>query len=263
MKIATFNVNSIRARLHVMERFLADDAPDVLCLQETKCQNGDFPTDLFASRGYEVAFSGMKSYNGVAIASRVGIEGASFGIGDGRDTEQDACRIARARVCGVEVICAYMPQGKEIGTPEFEYKLEFFDRVRAMLDARSDPSSHVLLVGDLNVAPTDIDVTSPERKRDHVCFCEEAKRALANITDWGFVDAYRKHRPGPGEFSFWDYRVKNSLDKNIGWRIDHILATKPLADVCTDAYAARDLRAMERPSDHTAVVGVFDIACPQ
>lgn len=260
MRIATFNVNSIRSRLHAVERLIEHDAPDVICFQETKCQNADFPQDFFASRGYETAFMGMKSYNGVAIASRLGIGGASFGVGDGRDTEQDRCRLAIADVRGVTVICAYMPQGREVGTGEFAYKLDFFARVRAMLDARYDPSGMLLLAGDLNVAPTDIDVTHPENKRGHVCFCDEAKRALADVTAWGLVDVYRMHRPDPGEFSFWDYRVKGALERNIGWRIDHLLASRPLADVCKDAYTARELRAMEKPSDHTAVAGDFDTA---
>lgn len=259
MKIATFNVNSLRARLPIVQRFLEDDAPDVLCLQETKCRDEDFPEPFFAELGYSVAHRGMKSYNGVAIASKLELSEVSFGIGDGRDTEQDECRIARAKVAGVSVICAYMPQGRELDTDEFRYKLEFFSRLRAMLDARHSTDERLLWTGDLNVAPTDADVTHPENKRKHVCFCQEAKDALAGVLSWGLVDVFRMHKKGDGEFTFFDYRVKDALDRNIGWRIDHLYATRPLADASTDAYVVRSLRAMERPSDHTAVVGAFDV----
>ena len=116
----------------------------------------------------------------------------------------------------------------------------------------------LLWTGDLNVAPEDMDVTSPEKKQDHPSVHRDAKEALAQVKSWGFIDLFRKYRPIPGEFSFWDYRVAGALERNIGWRIDHLLATRSLAQKSTDAYVVRELRAMEKPSDHTAVVAVFD-----
>lgn len=260
MRIATFNVNSLKARLPIVETYLrSETAPDVLCLQETKCQDKDFPADFFKDLGYEAAFRGMKSYNGVAIVSREAMTDVSFGLCDGEDSEIDTCRMASATVRGVRVICTYAPQGREMDSPEFEYKLSFMRRVRKKLEREHTPRDLVLWTGDLNVAPTDIDVTHPENKRGHVCFCGEAKASLADVVSWGLVDIYRKHKPDPGEFSFFDYRVKDALSRNIGWRIDHLLATEPLAERSVDAWTERGLRAMERPSDHTAVAVDLDI----
>lgn len=258
--IATFNVNSLKARLPVVESFLqSEGAPDVVCFQETKCQDADFPVDFFTQLGYEVAYRGMKSYNGVAVASRRPIDEVSFGFGDGQDAEQDCARLAVARICDLNVVCAYVPQGKEMESPDFQYKLDFFKRLRSLFESRFKTDDLLLWTGDMNVAPTDIDVTNPNNKRKHVCFSQEAKDALEGVTSWGFVDVFRKHRPGEGEFSFWDYRVPKALERNIGWRIDHLFATDALAARSSDAFAVRGLRAMERPSDHTAVVGVFDL----
>lgn len=260
MRIATFNVNSLKARLPIVESFLkSDTAPDVLCFQETKCQDHDFPVEFFSELGYHCAFKGMKSYNGVAIVSRERPEEARFGFEDGNDSEQDCARLAVARFKKFSVVCTYVPQGKSMELPDFQYKLEFFKRLRELFGKRFKKSDSLLWTGDINVAPTDIDVTHPENKRTHVCFSQEAKDALAGVMSWGFEDVYRMHRPGEGEFSFWDYRVPKALERNIGWRIDHLFATKPMAKASTDAYTERGLRAMERPSDHTAVVGVFDI----
>jgi exodeoxyribonuclease-3 len=258
-KIATFNVNSLKARLPIVERFLRDETPDIVCFQETKCQDADFPDDFFAGLGYAVAFRGMKSYNGVAIASQSAPDECSFGFDDGIDSEQDAARIAVARFGGLRVINTYVPQGKSMDLPDFQYKLRFFERLRFLLERRFSPSDLLLWTGDINVAPDDIDVTHPENKRDHVCVCQESRDALASVLKWGFADVYRKHRPEPGEFSFWDYRVKDALSRNIGWRIDHFFATSPLAALSRDVYAVRGLRAMDRPSDHTAVVAEFDL----
>jgi exodeoxyribonuclease-3 len=152
-----------------------------------------------------------------------------------------------------------VPQGKSIESPDFQYKLRFLERLRSLFERRFEKTSLLLWTGDINVVPSDMDVTHPENKRDHVCVCQEVRNSLTGVLSWGFVDVFRKHRPEPGEFSFWDYRVPKALERNIGWRIDHLFSTPALAERSIDAYAARELRAMERPSDHTAVVGVFDI----
>jgi exodeoxyribonuclease-3 len=260
LRIATFNVNSLKARLPIVEKLLSGgEAPDVLCMQETKCRNADFPEDFFKDLGYECAYSGMKSYNGVAVASRMKPDAVDAGFSDGGDTEQDLSRVLRARFGNLDVICTYVPQGREMGSPEFRYKLRFLERLRELFDRVYKPSGKLLWTGDINVVPTDIDVTHPENKRDHVCVCEEARSALAGVVSWGFADVFRKHRPNPGEFSFWDYRIKGALERNIGWRIDHLFATETLADTSVDAYAVRELRAMEHPSDHTAVIAAFGL----
>jgi exodeoxyribonuclease-3 len=258
IKIATFNVNSLKARLPIVERFLSGEyAPDILCFQETKCRNEEFPADFFADHGYECEYSGMKSYNGVAIASKTKATETSAGFGDGEDSEADRARILRASFGGLHIVCAYVPQGKEMSSPDFQYKKRFFARLRALFEKHYKPSDRLLWTGDINVAPLDMDVTHPENKRGHVCVCEEARAALAGVVSWGFVDVFRKHLPNPGEFTFWDYRVKDALERNIGWRIDHLFATPALAESSENARVVRDLRAMERPSDHTAVVGEF------
>jgi exodeoxyribonuclease-3 len=260
IKISTFNVNSLKARLPIVENFLSGEgAPDVLCVQETKCRDEDFPSNFFAALGYVCSFSGMKSYNGVAIASRTVPDDVKIGFGDGRDSEQDRARLITARFGSLSVICAYVPQGKEMASPDFQYKKAFLRRIRELFEREYKLSDLALWIGDLNVAPDDIDVTHPENKRDHVCMCNEIREELAGVTSWGLIDVFRKHRPDAGEFSFWDYRVKDALVRNIGWRIDHLLATPALADLSVDVSVARDLRAMERPSDHTAVTGVFDV----
>jgi exodeoxyribonuclease-3 len=260
MKIATFNVNSLKARLPIVERFLSgEDSPDILCLQETKCRDEEFPVSFFSDLGYSCAFRGMKSYNGVAVVSRTKPDEAVSGFGDGEDSEQDRARLIRARFGDLNVVCAYVPQGKEVSSADFQYKKRFLSRSRALFDRDYSQSGKLLWTGDINVAMLDIDVTHPENKRDHVCVCEEVREALAGVLSWGFVDVFRKHLPQPGEFTFWDYRVKGALERNIGWRIDHMFASPPLAERSESVRVARGLRAMDRPSDHTAVTGVFEV----
>jgi exodeoxyribonuclease-3 len=260
LRIATFNVNSLKARLPIVEQFLSrDGAPDILCFQETKCQDADFPSDFFSGLGYGCAYSGMKSYNGVAIAYRIPPDETSVGFEDGLDTESDRARLISARFKDLNVVCSYVPQGKSLDSPDFQYKLRFFDRLATMFGHKFKQSDKLLWTGDINVVPLDIDVTPPENKHDHVCVCQEAREALDSVVSLGFTDVFRKHRPNGGEFSFWDYRVKGALERNIGWRIDHLYATSSLERLSLDAYVARDLRALERPSDHTAVVGIFNL----
>ena len=153
----------------------------------------------------------------------------------------------------------YIPQGKEIDNPDYLYKLRFIGRVKRLLERKCSSSDKVVWLGDLNVAPTDIDVTNPKNKKDHVCFHEDVKEALARAMSWGLVDIFREHLPGEGQYTFWDYRVKDSLSRNIGWRIDHILGTESAAELCKGVRVERGLRAMDRPSDHTAVVGTFEL----
>lgn len=264
MNIGTFNVNSVKSRIPILEKWFASpDAPDILCLQETKCQDVDFPSAFFEEYGYNCLFKGMKSYNGIAVISKSVPDEVAFGLGDGLveegRAESENARIVRVRFGNFNVINTYVPQGKEIDNPDYMYKLRFFERILALLEREYKFSDKVLWVGDLNVAPSDIDVTNPKTKVNHVCFHRDVKEALKNVMSWGLVDIFRQHCPDGGEFSFWDYRVKDSLARNIGWRIDHILGTNSLAENCKRVWVERSLRGMERPSDHTAVMSTFDL----
>lgn len=264
INIATFNVNSVKSRMPILEQWLGSiEAPDILCLQETKCQDADFPVDFFESLGYKCAYKGMKSYNGVAVISRTEPDEVSFGLGDGLAAEErkesESARVVRARFGALNIINTYIPQGKELDNPDFPYKLRFFERVLGLFERDYKPEDKLLWVGDLNVAPTDIDVTNPRTKKDHVCFHQDVKDAFNTVLSWGLVDIFRRHRPDAGEFTFWDYRVKDALSRNIGWRIDHIIGTESAAALCREVTVERELRAMERPSDHTAVTGRFEL----
>ena len=262
MKIATFNVNSVRSRMPILQKWLAQDsAPDIVCFQETKCVDSEFPKADFERLGYVCNFRGMKAYNGVAIISRIAPDEVSFGLGDtpeiGRE-EAEAARLISARFGDFHLVNSYVPQGKEIDHPDYQYKLRFFERLGKMFERSYTPKDKLLWVGDLNVARCDMDIANPKGKEQHVCFTQEVKDALAKVMAWGFIDIFREHRPGAGEFTFWDYRVKNSLERNVGWRIDHLLGTKSVAESCKAVVVERKLRAEEKPSDHTAVVCELD-----
>ena len=262
-KVATFNVNSIRTRTPILEKWLSSEkSPDVVCFQETKSQDENFPTDFFDSLGYNSVFKGMKSYNGVAIVSKLEPEEVEIGLGDGKFEDEameeaENSRVIRAKFGKLSILNTYIPQGKSIEHADYPYKLAFLGRVNDLLNREYSPEERLLWVGDLNVAPTDIDVTNPKTKKEHPCFHIDVKEALENVMSWGMVDIFRQHRPNEGEFTYWDYRVRDALMRNIGWRIDHILGTKSQAELCTDVEVMREFRAMERPSDHTAVVATF------
>jgi exodeoxyribonuclease-3 len=255
MRIATFNVNSVRSRLPILERWLAGSPVDLLFLQETKVVDADFPADAFKVMGYEAYFCGEKSYNGVAVVSRIPVE-VRFGFRDMIEPDFPT-RVAHARVNGLSILNTYVPQGKEITHPDYEVKKAFLERVRAFFDREA--GALFAWVGDMNVAPTDIDVTSPQNKKDHVCFHGEIREKFNHVVSWGLHDVLRRFHPEPGEFTFFDYRVKDALARNIGWRVDHILATESLAKKAVDCHIDRLPRGWEKPSDHTPVVAVFEV----
>jgi len=254
--VATWNVNSIRARLHALLPWLDQSAPDVVCLQETKVQDADFPVAPFAEAGYRVAFRGEKAYNGVAILAKAPIENVRCGFDDGEPP--DEARLIVAEVSEVSIVNAYVPQGRDVEHPMYAYKLAWFERLRALFETRFSPEQPVLWVGDLNVAPRAIDVWDPKRLLGHVCFNPEVGEAFARATAWGFVDVLRKHIPDPGVYTYFDYRAKNAVADGKGWRIDHVLATESLADRSTSAWIDLDPRRGERPSDHAPLLVAFD-----
>lgn len=263
-KIATFNANSIRSRLDQILDWLDRERPDVLCTQETKVQDKDFPAQPIEEAGYHVIFRGQKAYSGVAILSQTAPEDVAAGFddvpadGDDADDDADEPRLLRAVYHGVTVVNTYVPQGREPDSEHFQYKLRWLARMRALFERHYSPDDLLVWVGDLNVAPEDIDVHDPKGLRYHVDFHPDAQAALENVRQWGFVDVFRQHHPGePQQFSYFDYRARNPVERGIGWRIDHIWATVPLAAKSTRAWIDVEARKAERPSDHTLVVAEF------
>jgi exodeoxyribonuclease-3 len=256
MKIATFNVNSLRARLPILIEWLKTASPDVLCLQETKVQDPDFPHADIEATGYEYVFKGQKTYNGVAILSRHKIEDVSYGL---PDEPHDEPRLITATIGGITIVNTYVPQGVSPDSEYFAYKLKWFKRLRSHFDKSFDPKSQFLWCGDLNIAPEPIDVYDHEALKDNVCHRPEVAKALKHVMDFGLIDAFRLHNKDAGQYSFWDYRVPNSLKRNLGWRLDHIMVTKPLAGKCSACHIDKWPREQDRPSDHTPLLAQFDI----
>ncbi|MDD5645725.1 MAG: exodeoxyribonuclease III [Candidatus Bipolaricaulis sp.] len=257
LRLATYNVNSVRARLSVLESWLRRVRPDVVCLQETKVQDAAFPVDAFRELGYRSAFRGEKSYNGVAILSLEEPSDVRFGLED--DGPADEARLIAASLGKLHVVNTYVPQGRDADDPMFRYKLEWLARLRRYFARRYTPRSLVVWAGDFNIAPEAIDVHDPKRLLGHVCFHPDAHRALADVRAWGFVDAFRRHVSEPGQYTFYDYRVRDAVARGLGWRVDHIWATQALAQRSTAAWIDLAPRTGETPSDHTPLVVEFDV----
>ena len=254
--VATYNCNSIRSRLPLVLDWLREHRPDVLCLQETKVPDPEFPAQAFRAAGYHVVFRGEKGGAGVAIASRAEPEEVAFGLDD--EGPPDEARLVRATVAGIPIVNTYVPQGRSPDHPMFQYKLQWLARLRDYFERHFSPEEPLLWCGDFNVAPEEIDVHNPVRLKNHVDFHPQARTALERIRAWGFVDVFRKHHPGePGQYTFWDYRVKGALERGLGWRVDHIWATPPLAEKSVAAWIDVEARRAERPSDHTFLVAEF------
>ena len=254
MIIATFNVNSVRTRLPILERWLKNSSPDFLFMQETKTQDESFPSLAFQELGYKSYYHGGKSYNGVAVLVKNCIDDidVSFGFDDGEfDT-----RVLTLRHKNLTVLNTYVPQGKSIDHSDFAVKKEFLARVKNIIDRENN--GLFLWLGDLNVAPEEIDVTHPEAKRNHVCFCDEIRQIFKD-TKKSLVDVLRLFDENPNVFTFYDYRVKDAVDRNIGWRIDHMLASTKLADLAEWCSPDIEPRKWERPSDHTPLIASFKL----
>jgi exodeoxyribonuclease-3 len=257
MIVATYNVNSIRRRLEVLIQWLKRHQPDVLCLQETKVQDKEFPLEVLEQTGYYINFRGMKAYNGVAILSRICPENVSFGLGKG--PEADEPRLIHAVVNGMSIVNTYIPQGFQIDSPKFQYKLKWFQRLRAYFSRHFSPQQPILWCGDMNVAPEPIDVHSPEKHLKHVCFHADVRQAYQKTLSWGFEDVFRRLYPTRQQYTFWDYRRPDAVEANRGWRIDHILATSPLAKHCIKVEVDMKPRKSPTPSDHTVVWAEFSL----
>ena len=256
MRIATWNVNSLKARLPKVTEWLERSRVDVLLMQETKLADDAAPEMAFRMSGYELAHHGEGRWNGVAIASRVGLTDVRPGFTG--EADPDGARFVSALCGGVRVASLYAPNGREVGSAFWLAKLLWFARLRAWLNAR-DPAEPLVLGGDFNVAPTDLDVWDPAAFQGATHVTADERAAFAALLDWGLVDVYRKHHPEGGRFSWYDYRA-GAFHKGQGMRIDHLLATRPLAARVTAAEIDREARKNPIPSDHAPVL--MDIADP-
>lgn len=256
-KIATYNVNSIRSRLHIIIPWLINHRPDVLCMQETKVEDGKFPVQDFTDAGYQITFRGSKQYNGVAIATREKPDHVTYGLDDGGPADGD--RLIAIRIGNLSILNTYVPQGRDRESEQFAYKLQWFKRLQAFISKNWQPADRLIWCGDLNVAPESIDVYDPKRLLGHVCFNPEVWAAFEGIRSWGLTDVFRKHHPEePKQYTFYDYRVPQTLDRGLGWRIDHILATAPLIAQSRSCNIDLEPRRAEKPSDHTVLVAEFN-----
>ncbi len=256
MRVATFNANSLRSRLDIILKWLDTHQPDILAIQETKVQDKDFPIEAFDQTGYHVVYRGQKSYNGVALLSK---EPPVEIVSHLSQDPTDAARFLKAKIGPVIILNTYIPQGMDVKSEKFRYKLNWFQWLHEYLQTHHRPQEPVIWLGDLNVARQDIDVHDPKRLWGHVCFCESVQNAFENIAEWGFIDVFRKFHPEPDHYTFWDYRVQNGFERNIGWRLDYIMATAPAAAACINCRIDKEPRGWPGPSDHTFLMAEFDI----
>jgi len=256
-RVASFNVNGIRARLPVLLSWLEKEAPEVVCLQETKVQDTEFPREGMEGLDFMCAFRGEKGFNGVSVLSREPMELLRVGLDD--DGPPDEARSILIRVLGIPLLNTYIPQGTAPDSERFQYKLEWFQRLRGFLARHFKPEEPLIWVGDFNVAPEARDVYDPEGLRGAIGFHPEEHRALEEVRQWGFVDVFRLHVAEGGHYTFWDYRVPNALARGMGWRVDHIWATEAAARRSQRAWVDLEPRRSERPSDRTPILAEFEV----
>jgi exodeoxyribonuclease-3 len=253
MKIATWNVNSLKVRLpHVLD-WLAATQADVLCLQETKMEDKVFPYAELDAAGYHAAHNGQKTYNGVAILARGTLEDVRFDIPDFADEQK---RIVAATVNGRRIVCAYMPNGQEVGSEKYEYKLRWLAALAGYLRDELQRFPQLALLGDYNIAPDDRDVHDPVAWKDRILCSEPERAAFREFVGLGLADAFRLFEQAPKLYSWWDYR-QMGFRLNRGLRIDHVLLSTPLAAACRACVIDKAPRKLERPSDHAPVVATL------
>ena len=257
MKLVTWNVNSIRARLDRLVDFIQTRRPDVLCLQETKVADDAFPADELGRLGYDLAFHGQRTYNGVAILSRTPLSDVTRGFGDGDDDAQ--ARLLAATVDGVRVASVYVPNGEAVGSDKYDFKLRWMERLRAWVGSRLAGAAPAVLCGDFNVAPAPLDVYDPLAWDGRVLFSQPERAALGRVVDAGLVDLVRSMHPSEPMYSWWDYRML-SFPKGRGLRIDHLLVTPALHARAVGSGVDRESRKGKQPSDHAAVWAEFRAA---
>jgi exodeoxyribonuclease III len=256
MRIATWNVNSLTARLPRVEEWLAYAQPDVICLQETKVADTAFPAMAFSALGYESASHGDGRWNGVGILSRVGLDDVSHGFGP--DIDEQGCRLVAATCGGVRVHSVYVPNGRAVGSEHYAAKLAWLGELQAYLARTSSPSDPVAVCGDFNIAPDDRDIYDRVALEGQTHITEPERRALEAIEAWGLVDAFRLLYAEGELFTWWDYRAGN-FHKHLGMRIDLVLLSRPLADRSTFALIDRNARKGKQPSDHAPLFVDLDL----
>ena len=254
MKLVTWNLNSIRARTERLLAWIDRERPDVLCLQETKVEDAGFPVEALRKVGYEVATFGQRSYNGVAILSTAPLADVTREFGDGED-DGDA-RVIAATTHGIRVVCVYVPNGQDLTSDRYPYKLAWLHRLRGYLERTVKPDQPVILCGDMNVAPDDRDVWSPEKWKESIHCSEPERAALAEVTGFGLVDLFRRHNGDAKLYSWWDYRGV-SFFKDQGLRIDIIFGTQPIVERCIGCTIDRSARKGQDASDHAPVVALL------
>ncbi|MGD8817190.1 MAG: exodeoxyribonuclease III [Acidobacteriota bacterium] len=254
MRIATWNINSIRAREERLLDWLARRDPDVVCLQELKCTDEQFPYEAVEGAGYHAAVHGQKTYNGVAILAKKPIEDAACGFDDGEEEEE--ARVIGGTVDGTRVVSVYVVNGKRVDSDAYAYKLHWLERLQAYVE-RHDLEHPFAICGDFNIAPDERDVERVDAWAGGVLFNEDLTARFRHLLDAGLVDTFRQQHEEGGLYSWWDYR-RLAFPKNDGLRIDHVLASAPLAERTTDAWVDRDERKGKKPSDHAPVFAEFE-----
>ncbi|MDP2833086.1 MAG: exodeoxyribonuclease III [Pseudomonadota bacterium] len=253
MKIATWNVNSLKVRLPHLLDWLATTQADVVCLQETKTEDVKFPREEIEAAGYQVAYAGQKTYNGVAIVSRLPLRDVQAGIPGFADEQK---RVLAATVEGVRVVCVYIPNGQSLDSDKYRYKLRWLNTLNAWLKDELARHPRLALLGDYNIAPEDRDVYDPAAWVGNVLVSEPEREQFRALLGLGLTDAFRLFEQPEKSFSWWDYRAAG-FRRNLGMRIDHILLSPELAACCTAVEIDKAPRKLERPSDHTPVVATL------
>jgi exodeoxyribonuclease-3 len=255
LSVVTWNVNSLRVRLGQVLDWVAARQPDVLCLQETKLENKAFPVSELEAAGYHGLYSGQKTYNGVAILSRTpAADPAAELPGDEEDSQR---RLLAATIGNVRVLNVYVPNGSEVGSEKFDYKLDWLARLNRYVAAELAAHERLLVVGDFNIAPQASDVYDPQLWSGSVLFSEPERAAFDRLLSLGLFDTFRKFEHPPASFSWWDYRA-GAFRRNNGLRIDHILSSRAMYDECVGCDIDKAVRALERPSDHAPVIARFE-----
>jgi len=253
MKIATWNVNSLKVRLpHVLD-WLAAAQPDILCLQETKTTDENFPVEAIEAAGYHCVYSGQKTYNGVAILSKTPAEDILTDIPGLDDVQR---RILGASIGRVRVLNLYVVNGQEVGSEKYAHKLHWLEQITAFVQNELEQHAHFVALGDFNIAPEDRDVHDPAAWHERILCSTPERQALQKLLALGLVDTFRRFDQEAGSYSWWDYRAA-AFRRNMGLRIDLILASRPLAEHCTACSIDREPRRLERPSDHAPVLAEF------
>lgn len=250
MKIATWNVNSLRARLSHVVDWLNQVQPDILAVQETKAQDADFPSAVFEETGYHALFCGQKSYNGVALFSR---HAAEERVTDPENLDDPQRRILAASYNQLRIINLYVPNGSEVGSEKFAYKLDWLSKVREFIRRELERYPRLIVLGDFNIAPEDADVYDPELWRDKILCSPPERAAFQSLLELGLYDAFRLFEQPENSFSWWDYRAAG-FRRNLGLRIDHILVSAALKPHCIACSIDKTPRKLEKPSDHTPVL---------